>query len=119
MERCRLYRLSDILIITLCAVIGGADEWTEIELFGRAKFDWLRTFLELPHGLPSHDTFGRVFARLDPDQPERCFQAWMQALAQVSGGQLITLDGETRCRKCRYFLRGISEPRCPECGERI
>jgi predicted transposase YbfD/YdcC len=95
MERCKLHRLSDILFITLCAVICGADEWTEIELFGRAKFDWLRTFLELPHGIPSHDTFGRVFARLDPDQLERCFQSWMQSLAQVSGGQLIALDGKT------------------------
>ena len=65
-ERTRLHRLSDILVITLCAVICGADTWMEIELFGQAKLDWLRTFLELPHGIPSHDTFGRVFAALDP-----------------------------------------------------
>jgi len=94
-ERCKLHRLTDILVIALCAVICGADSWTEVELFGQAKFDWLRTFLELPHGIPSHDTFGRVFARLKPDQLERCFQAWMQALAETSGGRLIALDGKT------------------------
>jgi len=94
-ERSKLHRLSDILVITLCAVICGADTWTEVELFGQAKVDWLRTFLALSHGIPSHDTFGRVFARLNPDQLERCFQDWMQALAQASGGRLIALDGKT------------------------
>ena len=68
-ERTRLHRLSDILNIALRAVICGADSWTEIELFGKAKFDWLRTFLGLPHGIPSHDTFGRVLSRLDPEPP--------------------------------------------------
>lgn len=87
-ERTKLHRLPDILVITLCAVICGADSWTEIELFGKAKFDWLRTFLELPNGIPSHDTFGRVFSRLNPEQLERCFLSWMQALAQASGGRL-------------------------------
>ena len=95
MERSKLHRLSDILVITLCAVICGADTWAEVELFGRAKVDWLRSFVELPHAIPSHDTFGRVFARLNPDQLERCSQAWMQALAKVSGGRLIALDGKT------------------------
>jgi predicted transposase YbfD/YdcC len=95
MERTKRHRLVDILVITLCAVICGADEWTEIELFGRAKLDWLRTFLELPHGIPSHDTFGRVFARLDPEQLEQCFLTWMRALAQVSGGRVIAVDGKT------------------------
>jgi len=94
-ERTKLHRLSDILVITLCAVICGADNWTEIELFGKAKFDWLRTFLELPNGIPSHDTFGRVFSRLNPEQLERCFLTWMRALAQSSGGRLIAVDGKT------------------------
>ena len=94
-ERTKLHRLPDILVITLCAVICGADSWTEIELFGKAKFDWLRTFLELPNGVPSHDTFGRVFCRLDPEQFEQCFLTWMQALAQASGGRLIAIDGKT------------------------
>lgn len=94
-ERAKLHRLTDILAITLLGVICGADEWTEIELFGQSKLDWLRTFLELPHGIPSHDTFGRVFSRLDPDQLEQCFQKWMQGLARRSGGELIALDGKT------------------------
>jgi len=94
-ERAKLHRLTDILAIPLLAVICGADEWTEIELFGRSKLDWLRTFLELPHGIPSHDTFGRVFGRLDPEQLEHCFQQWMQGLARPSGGTLIALDGKT------------------------
>jgi len=94
-ERRKLHRLTDILAITLLAVICGADEWTEIERFGQSKLDWLRTFLPLPHGVPSHDTFGRVFSRLDPGQLERCFQKWMQGLARRSGGALIALDGKT------------------------
>jgi len=67
----------------------------EIELFGQAKLDWLRISLELPHGIPSYDTFGRVFGRLNPESLERCFLTWMQALAQASGGRLIALDGQT------------------------
>jgi predicted transposase YbfD/YdcC len=94
-ERNKLHGLADILAITLLAVICGADEWTEIELFGQTKLDWLRTFLRLPHGIPSHDTFGRVFSRLDPDQLEQCFQKWMQGLTRRSGGELIALDGKT------------------------
>jgi len=94
-ERNKLHGLADILAITLLAVICGADEWTEIELFGQSKLGWLRTFLRLPHGIPSHDTFGRVFSRLDPKQLELCFQKWMNALARRSGGELIALDGKT------------------------
>lgn len=95
MNRTRLHSLSDILFITLCAVLCGADSWTEVEEFGDAKLDWLRGFLKLPNGIPSHDTFGRVFSRLDPEQLERCFQKWMAALAEVSGGRLVALDGKT------------------------
>ena len=84
MNRTRLHSLSDILFITLCAVLCGADSWTEVEEFGDAKLDWLRGFLKLPNGIPSHDTFGRVFSRLDPEQLERCFQKWMTAFAAPS-----------------------------------
>lgn len=95
MDRTKLHSLSDILIITICAVICGADEWTEIELFGKSKRKWFKTFLALPNGIPSHDTFGRVFSRLDPKQLEKCFQRWMAAMAECTGGQLIAIDGKT------------------------
>lgn len=94
-ERTKCHRLFDLLVIALLGVICGADSWTEIELFGKAKHDWLKTFLELPNGIPSHDTFGRVFARLKPEELERCFQKWMQGLAHASGGNLIAIDGKT------------------------
>lgn len=95
MDRTKLHTLSDILVITICAVICGADEWTEIELFGKSKRKWFKTFLALPNGIPSHDTFGRVFSRLDPKQLEQCFQRWMAAMAECTGGQLIAIDGKT------------------------
>jgi len=95
MDRTKLHSLGDILVITICAVLCGADEWTEIELFGRSKRKWFKTFLALPNGIPSHDTFGRVFSRLDPKQLERCFQGWMAAMAECTGGQLIAIDGKT------------------------
>ena len=95
MDRTKLHLLSDMLVITLCAVICGADNWTEIELFGKAKLEWLRTFLALPNGIPSHDTFGRVFSLLDPDQLERCFRRMTAALAESTGGKLIAIDGKT------------------------
>jgi predicted transposase YbfD/YdcC len=95
MNRTKLHSLTDILFITLCAVLSGADSWTEIVLFGRSKLEWLRRYLPLPNGIPSHDTFGRVFARLDPMQLEKCFLAWMSALAQATEGRLIAIDGKT------------------------
>src|SRR3989304_2993538 len=100
-ERTKLHRLSDILVITLCAVICGADTWIEIQLFGQAKLDGLGPFLELPHGIPSHDTFGRVFARLNPEPLERCFLTWMQALAQASGGRFVGIGGKAGRPKFR------------------
>lgn len=95
MERTKLHKLGDILAIAICAVICGAEGWTDIELFGKSKASWLKTFLELPHGIPSHDTFGRVISALDPDAFERLFQSWIQGLAGSSGGQLIAIDGKT------------------------
>lgn len=84
------------MAIAVCAVICGADTWVEVEAFGHAKRDWLGTFLALPHGIPSHDTFGRVFAALDPDQFEAGFRSWVAAVAQqVSTGAVVAIDGKT------------------------
>lgn len=94
-ERTRRHRLQDIVSIAICAVICGAEGWTDMELFGKAKESWFRTFLELPNGIPSHDTFGRVISALAPDAFERCFQAWIQGLAGSSGGKLIAIDGKS------------------------
>src|SRR4030067_1167038 len=90
-ERTKLHKLEDILTIAICAVICGAETWVDIADFGRAKEAWLRTFLELPHGIPSHDTFGRLFAVLDPRGFERCFQSWIAALAGSRSGKLLAI----------------------------
>lgn len=93
-ERTKRHQLLDIIAIALCAVICGADSWVDVELFGRAKEPWLRRFLALPNGIPSHDTFGRVFARLDPVAFERCFLSWVQQLMHPTAGQAVAIDGK-------------------------
>ena len=95
MDRTKHHALLDIIVIAVCAVICGADSWVEIEAFGNAKLAWLRTFLDLPNGIPSHDTFGRVFAALDPEQFQQCFLAWVQAVATPADTQIVALDGKT------------------------
>lgn len=94
-ERTKLHRLDNIVFITVCAVLCGADSWVDVAAFALGREKWLRTVLELPNGIPSHDTFTRVFARLDPQQFEESFQKWMQALASASGGRLVAVDGKT------------------------
>jgi predicted transposase YbfD/YdcC len=94
-NRTKRHSLTDILFVTICAVLSGADSWTEVEWFGELKLEWLRRFVSLPNGIPSHDTFGRVFARLNPVQLERCFLQWMSALAEATAGRLIAIDGKT------------------------
>jgi predicted transposase YbfD/YdcC len=91
----RIHKLADMIVIAVMAVICGADGWAEVALFGRSKRKWLQTFLELPGGIPSHDTFGRVFALLDPTAFEQCFLGWMSALVELSGGRLIAIDGKS------------------------
>ncbi len=95
MERKRKHNLMNILVITICAVICGADGWTDVEVYGKAKHGWLESFLELPHGIPSHDTFGRVFAMLCPEEFERCFVSWVRSLSKVTKGEIIPVDGKT------------------------
>ena len=90
----RRHKLTDILAISLCAVVCGADDFTEIEAFGETREAWLRQFLELPHGIPSHDTFGRVFAALDPEAFGRCFMSWVRGVASLSEGAIVSIDGK-------------------------
>jgi predicted transposase YbfD/YdcC len=94
-NRTKKHSLGDILAIALAAILCGADGWVPVAQFGRAKREWLQTFLDLPHGIPSHDTFGRVFAALDPEAFEQCFVQWIGELATASGGRLIAIDGKT------------------------
>lgn len=94
-ERTKWHKLLDILVIAICAIICGADNWEEVALFGRSKQAWFKTFLELPKGIPSHDTFWRVFARLDPQQFQECFVNWIMAVSEVTQGQVIAFDGKT------------------------
>ena len=88
-------KLIDILFIALCAVLCGADDFTEMEEVGHAKETWLRQFLELPHGIPSHDTFGRVFALLEPHAFAAAFRRWTSGVAQVMAGEVVAVDGKT------------------------
>jgi predicted transposase YbfD/YdcC len=95
MDRTKKHNLGDILAIAICAIICGADAWTQVAKFGRCKIKWFQTFLELPNGIPSHDTFGRVFALLEPARFEECFMSWVSELATASAGRLIAVDGKT------------------------
>lgn len=93
-ERTKRHRLRDILILAICAVICGAEGWVEIEEFGKAKEAWFTELLDLQNGIPSHDTFGRVFARLDPKQFEASFVQWVQGISKTVQG-VVAIDGKT------------------------
>jgi len=95
MNRTKKHSLPDILAIAICAIICGANGWTQVSLFGRSKIKWFKTFLALPNGIPSHDTFGRVFAALAPQAFEACFMKWVADLATASSGRLVAIDGKT------------------------
>src|SRR5918912_1447540 len=94
-DRTKRHQLLDIIVIAILAVLCGAEGWVDIEAFGNAKEEWLKSFLELPNGIPSHDTFGRVFAALDLEQFQTCFLAWVQAAAAICEDQIVALDGKT------------------------
>lgn len=94
-ERTRAHLLLDIIAIAICAVVSGAEGFVDIERYGRAKQSWLSTFLALPNGIPSHDTFGRFFAALDPAAFHHCFLGWVGAIGELASGMLVAIDGKT------------------------
>ena len=93
-DRQKKHQLDDIFFITLCAVICGADNWVAIEEFGKAKEEWFTELLGLTHGIPSHDTFGDVFAAIDTEQFSECFSCWVTDLADLTEGEIIAIDGK-------------------------
>lgn len=96
------HKLTDILTIALFAVLSGSNSWASVAAYGRDKLKWLKTLLELPHGIPSHDTFNDVFAKLKPEAFERCFMEWMKRMVQLSGGKLVAIDGKSLRRSFEH-----------------
>jgi len=105
--RTRRHQLIDIIIITICAILCGADSWVEVALFGRCKQAWFKTFLTLPNGIPSHDTFGRVFSLMDAQAFEHGFTTWVESLAVLTGGDIVAIDGKT-IRRSHKKKEGLS-----------
>jgi predicted transposase YbfD/YdcC len=95
--RCR-YPLIEVITIAICGVIAGAETWVDIETFGINKQDWLGQFLELKHGIPSHDTFGDIFSMIDGDEFQRSFMRWVEGVFTVTKGQVVSIDGKTARR---------------------
>ena len=93
-NRQKKHQLQDVFFITLCAVICGADNWVAIEEFGKAKEEWFTKLLELQYGIPSHDTFGDIFAAIDTDEFSKCFSNWVADLASLTDGEVIAIDGK-------------------------
>jgi predicted transposase YbfD/YdcC len=92
-----LYPLEEILFLCISAVISGMDDWTSISLFGRSKLVWLRQYFPYRHGIPSHDVIGKVFAALEPTQFSKCFSEWINSIAELTGGEVVAIDGKTLC----------------------
>lgn len=94
-KRSQRHLLIDIITIAILAVICGANDWVAVAKYGQAKQAWLKTFLDLPNGIPSHDTFGDVFVRLNPEQLQSCFLSWVNSVSRLTGGEVIAIDGKT------------------------
>lgn len=97
LDRTKEHLLEDIIFITIAAVICGAESWNDIENYGKSKEDWLRRYLQLPGGIPSHDTFNRFFSLLEPSLFEEAFLSWVKSISELTQGDVISLDGKTMC----------------------
>lgn len=106
-EHNKVHFLIDIIMIAVCAVIAGCQGWVDIEQFGIEKQAWFKKFLRLPDGIPSHDTFGRVFSLIDPKQFQACFAKWMRSAVRLSGGKIIAIDGKTHRRTFGKLVRAL------------
>ena len=93
-DRTKEHKLIDRITRAICAVISGADTWVSIEAYGQAKIDWFKKFLSLTNGIPSHDTFARVFYRIDPQEFQESFFKWIQSINQRTEGEVISIDGK-------------------------
>jgi DDE_Tnp_1-associated len=93
-ERNQDHPLMSILFIAICGAISGADNWVDIEAYGKAKQAWLDTLIALPHGIPSHDTFGRVFRFMDPQAFQERFLGWVGQFTEVTKGEVVAMDGK-------------------------
>lgn len=102
LNRQKRHNLIDIIVIAICGVICSCETWVDIEEYGNTKIDWFRKFLELPNGIPSHDTFGRVFSLLDPLEFQKSFQKWVRSTFEITEGEIISLDG-------KYFTASYRE----------
>lgn len=116
-ERCRRHNLSDIIFITIASVICGAETWEDIEEYGKTKEEWLKSILELPNGIPSHDTFNRVYAALDPAEFEQCFSQWIKAVAVESAGRIVSIDGKRLCGSGEHGSKSIVHMVSAWCNE--
>jgi predicted transposase YbfD/YdcC len=105
LERTRDHNIIDILIIGVCCLICGGTGFTDMETFGKAQYEWLRRFLALPHGIPSHDTFNRVFSAIKPESFMQCFVEWTQSLRTVLGREIVAVDGKAQRRACNKGAR--------------
>jgi len=106
-EHKKEHKLIDIIFITVAAVICGAEDWYDIEEYAKNKEDWLKTVLELPGGIPSHDTFNRVFSLTDPVALQQCFISWVQSMAKISEGQIVSIDGKRLCNSGEQEKKAI------------
>jgi hypothetical protein len=111
-KRKQLHDFQDVIMLVLCGVIAGCDEWTTIEEYSKTKIDFLRTFLKLKNGIPSHDTFGDIFAKIDPLAFEKCFLDWTLGVCNLCEGEVVSIDG----KKLRGSYDTSNKKRGRPCG---